>query len=144
MLGAHRAPRRPWHVPWRLCKRGKGWEESVWEQPSPSPLDQALSVTTAPSLVILLPPARSEGTGLREEPRATQDGCSAFSGQPGFRNSCSAYGGGSVPRAFSWSSTPSSGGRDHRRHHRAWLLPAHWVTFKSHFNSSVSRYRMRL
>ena len=103
----------------------KDERSQVWEQPSPPPTpDQALSVTTAPSLVILLPPARSEGRGLRGEPRATQDGCSAFSGQPGLRNSCSAHGGGSVPRAFSWSSTSSSGRRDHGPHHRDWLLPA--------------------
>lgn len=66
--------------PGSSAKVKKDGRSQVWEQPSPSPPDQALSVTTTPSLVILLPPARSEGIGLREEPRPTQGSCSAFSG----------------------------------------------------------------
>lgn len=47
--------------PGSSAKVKKDGRSQVWEQPSPSPPDQALSVTTTPSLVILLPPARSEG-----------------------------------------------------------------------------------
>lgn len=43
--------------------------------PLPHLIRQAFSVTIAPFLIILLPPARLEGTGLRGEPRATQDDC---------------------------------------------------------------------
>ena len=61
MLGAYRAPRRPWYGPRSLCKCGKRWEESGLGTAIPFPPDQALSVTTAPSLVILLPPPGRRG-----------------------------------------------------------------------------------